>query len=1571
MKTNRSILKSTLDHMRIFRYFLFLSILVCGQNTWAQNLKLSEEPGAFITQYRKLLDGSRNPQYIRAGAQLDSIWMSGMGADQQNKFIKIVKTQIEKGQKAGPIMFLLTRNTHAFAKQSPENLNGFLDLSLQAGGKMDAKAFQKTQETIKTISESNKLYSNKYNSLYLLGGSYRLRYDTTNAMVANKEAEIAAANDSWDTPVDTNFVIAPKSNPLPAVTGALLELQNATFAMVATGDSVVFGPSTGNISLQNGVFVGKSGKFNWAIAGDSSIYADLDSYSFNIAQPRIIAENVTFHDDRQLAKPVKGTIEYRANKKIQGKSLPYPRFVSNGIDAKLKESRKNIDYQGGYALIGTDMYSSSLSDLPSTVKVKYKDQLAFTATSKKFILKDSVISAPMATFSMPLGTDSLYHQGITFYYSDDEGLVKLGRADRTDYGPLPYQDSYHKMNIWSQAARWKFINNKFEFLRIDGKNVVPVTLESFDYFKKERYRDISKEFGFQPMLLARNYTQTTKKTSFLAEELATHYKQNPKILRRTLERLSLDGYFIYNKPTDEFALSKKGLLFVLANMDKADYDNFLITSQYTANDETANATITTGDTLLTVLGVSRFIVSDSLKIYGVPSDKKVVIGRNRNFGMNGQLVASNYQFRGQNLKFDYNKFFVNVSPNDSITFTPKEKFAKGQKGEVGGHVKYEKGGTFYLSDPQNKSGLQKGKKSPRLVVEDGMMVYFDQPEREPVLYPREVYFKIPKIDMDGLDQRDVIFDGTFYGNGIIPDIKTILKSMPDNSLGFDYKPPVTDLKIYDGKALAKFTDTLTMDNSGLHSKAIIKYLSATITAKKVLLASDSLIASGETASIKEANIGKGYFPAVDLKDYNLHWYPKTDSMLISTQGKSFAFHKGTSNLEGSLLLRSSGLYGNGKLKRPDSEITSPEIKFNKEGFLASKSIFSINSDAEKNSKKLLTGNNVNIDFNFKTGIANFLTDESGFGSDSSGMQIPTASYQTLIGSAKWDMTNKTILMKGMGETSTYSSTNPDLEGLTFQGSEAIYDIAKVTLNIKGVPFIKTADVKIIPNGGLVSIDSKGKMNPLKKARIEIDTLNTSHRLRDADIQINSRNLFAGSATYEYITARKDTFNIKMQNFELHETDAPTEGKPKKNATAATGTVKYYTTARADIKEADNLILSPRIQYKGSINLTSYKPSLQLEGFVKPVIKFRKDFQSSWIVYNEEPGENIAIKIDKNLKNEHELPLSVGLHFNEARGMYMSFLSAKDSDGDEDIYLAQGALNYDEDKKAFKVVPPPGADGLIDESNMLKFDDKTGLAEFSGPLKLTAADWMQASGIVEAQVDSSRFSFNTMLALKMDALEPVLQPIAAKIVEVNLEEQNSTAADDDPDQLNRKLGAMIGAKATDAYIKLSAAGYKPLSDASPILAAPIVLSNVNLRWSAVHNAYYSQGPIGVANFGKNNINAQMDGVLEIRRTAEGDEFSLFLQASPDIWYYFDYRLNELGVVSSQLDFNDQLTAKTKGSKSKMTLVTLGSEEKDMFVNRFDDFYQPAVKKAKLEKKTVKKKVTPAAEKKKKEEQAEGF
>ena len=55
--------------MKIIRYFLLICIIFFGGNNLsAQNLKASDDPGQFMTQVRKLMDGSKNPVYMRSAA---------------------------------------------------------------------------------------------------------------------------------------------------------------------------------------------------------------------------------------------------------------------------------------------------------------------------------------------------------------------------------------------------------------------------------------------------------------------------------------------------------------------------------------------------------------------------------------------------------------------------------------------------------------------------------------------------------------------------------------------------------------------------------------------------------------------------------------------------------------------------------------------------------------------------------------------------------------------------------------------------------------------------------------------------------------------------------------------------------------------------------------------------------------------------------------------------------------------------------------------------------------------------------------------------------------------------------------------------------------------------------------------------------------------------------------------------------------------------------------------------------------------------------------------------------------
>ena len=102
----------------------------------------------------------------------------------------------------------------------------------------------------------------------------------------------------------------------------------------------------------------------------------------------------------------------------------------------------------------------------------------------------------------------------------------------------------------------------------------------------------------------------------------------------------------------------------------------------------------------------------------------------------------------------------------------------------------------------------------------------------------------------------------------------------------------------------------------------------------------------------------------------------------------------------------------------------------------------------------------------------------------------------------------------------------------------------------------------------------------------------------------------------------------------------------------------------------------------------------------------------------------------------------------------------------------------------------------------------------------------------------------------------------------------------------------------------------------------------------------------------DINAQMDGFIEIRKTGNGDEASIYLESSPDVWVFYDYKpgstptaLGQLAIVTSERDINDRLLAGSKNSgKVPLQVVAATADEKEQFVDRYLDQYKTKAKSA---------------------------
>src|SRR5690606_32720322 len=128
------------------------------------------------------------------------------------------------------------------------------------------------------------------------------------------------------------------------------------------------------------------GRFNWASAGDSSLFAELADFAFKTSAPQLRAEKAVMHDSR-LTTPVTGAFEFKSVRRPAGRpSSGFPRFISYGNEAVFSGFNENIAYKGGYYLQGHELFSSSLSGKPSEIVVSFQGKPAFRSTSQRFSL---------------------------------------------------------------------------------------------------------------------------------------------------------------------------------------------------------------------------------------------------------------------------------------------------------------------------------------------------------------------------------------------------------------------------------------------------------------------------------------------------------------------------------------------------------------------------------------------------------------------------------------------------------------------------------------------------------------------------------------------------------------------------------------------------------------------------------------------------------------------------------------------------------------------------------------------------------------------------------------------------------------------------------------------------------------------------------------------------------------------------------------------------------------------------------------------------------------------------------
>ncbi len=1132
------------------------------------------------------------------------------------------------------------------------------------------------------------------------------------------------------------------------------------------------------------------------------------------------------------------------------------------------------------------------------------------------------------SFAIVHGSDSIYHNGVEAKFDLNAKTLTVLRNKTV----TPYHASYFDVAISVDLIKWNMESDSIGMQILNGKDLLPATFESEDFFDYFRYKKLARFLNFHPINSMVHYARKYGNlTEFYIDEMVAEYNIDKRFAIAAAKILKQYGFAEFDRATGLIRLNEKAFHYYDASARKTDFDNLMISSKIA---DGPNAYIELDSGKLNIRGVKRFYMTTDFGVYAEPKDSLVTILQGRNLQFDGMVHAGAFRYKGAKHEFDYEGFVINMPQIDSIRLTVPLKDttnlegARFHKTTLKNHVS-QTSGVLYIDKPENKSGNMQNSAFPYFISNGQAIVYFDGPEVLNGAYDKSVKFIIPPFEIDSIDREDgenFTFEGTFNSGGIFPAFDEALHVQGDKSLGFVHQIPEEGYNLYGTDA--RTYETLQLSNKGIRGKGQIDFITSTIYSEDFIYYPDSVTAAGTDGVISPGAMNDASYPEAVLGSYDMHWLPRKDSMYLRNIGEPFKFYNATATLDGEANITTKGVYGSGTMLTRGSRAVSQKLNFREHEYDASHANFEILTDNPD--KPAMQGDDVKLEFDLINNTAKIQPEQRGVAA----LSFPFAQMKTSITEAVWDLENSTVVMSKSEnvaiEDSYFYTTREDLDSLAFNAERAIYDINTYELNIQGIPYITVADSRIIPAKNEITVLENSVLQPFENAEIIIDTLNGYHYLDRASIRVFSRNKFEGNAFYKQIIG-KDTFDIRFDSFELQEVSIDESDRRRVSRT------RLMTVSGGEVEERQNLIISPGFIYKGSVTMFAYKKALELEGAVK--LKLTDPNYDHWILFeriDEDP--QVRIPFD-NAQFDDGTQAIAGIHVDLRGDPYATFVEKRRNPTDKDFFLAKGLLSYS-DSLTYKIENEAKTLGESYQGHTMIYSDSSkimifeGLAQFFNPT--TKNMKVQASVLGAGNKETGVFNLDAMLAIDFEVSPAIMDIMALDLADI-IERIGMPSTNDISLQMLYKFANMTDDGTAKEYEQSSLKNYTPLVSSSRFIEKPLFISEVKMKWSPKHKTWHNTAKLGISHILRNDINAKLDGFIEIKEDDTGaDVLSLFLQAAPGIWYYFGYSEGQMVMLSSNPEFNEAIQAKSQPDKSRSGEIMLVKGDESEVLKFINDF-----------------------------------
>lgn len=1247
---------------------------------------------------------------------------------------------------------------------------------------------------------------------------------------------------------------------------------------------------------------GNGGIVYWDQAGlpHEDAYAELSGYSILLSKTYYKADSVTFHYKKFFSRPLPGKLSERIMVDVHEEKAPYPQFTSYIPNLIIENVFKGIDYEGGFTIEGAKVIGSGINNTVAKISIKRKGRLQMVLRSKDFIIRPDRIVSQRAAVAFYFEGDSIYHPGLQIKYSDVNREIELIRGE-DGLSQSPYFDSWHKINIYTEAIYWAIDSDVMSMEMILGLNKTSnATFESMDYYSENRIDKLQGIDEMNPANIVLNYVRKFKTKEFYVYELSEFMHKPDEQVRAQLIRLANYGLLVFDINNDRVYVKDRLEALINARSGRRDYDVIQLNSQVT---DKKNAILDLKNFDLLIRGVPQVSLSDSQSVFIYPQNKEIILKKNRDFEFTGRVHAGYFDFYAHKSSFEYDKFRLNLPQIDSMSFMVNS-IKRDEKGRpVLARVKNvisNLNGDLLIDEPGNKSGRKPYSIYPVFNSKSESYVYYDSKKIQNGAYDRKNFnYVVDPFTIDSLNSfvtDGLQFVGKFNSGGIMSEIRQPLKVQDDNSLGFVKTLPEEGIAVYGGKAIY-FSD-VKLSNRGLEGKGTLKYLTSNTQSDDFLFLPKMMTANSKTFDLA-ATDGIHEIPQAAVKNSHVEWLPESDSMIISNKTpEKIHLYNNQTELNGFITLTPKALKGSGIMNFEDVQTTSPLYAFNKNSFTSDTTEFVLFTPDHKNTAISVHVFSLLIDFSQRIGKFRNAGNRSK-------MEFPFNKYICYIDEFDWLMDKKQLIITNHipGEEerirkmsmdnlltlkvkgSEYISTDPAQDSLQFYALKAVYDIGENILEAEDARIILVADAAIFPHNGKITIKPDGFIHELNGANILANVKTKFHQIYDASVRISSRKKYSGTGLYDY---------------------KPIEGQPEILHLDIIGVDSAKQTfAHAQLSDTAAFVLNPFFDFVGDVTLSAKKEFLNFDGAFRIKNECDKK-QKEWIKFACELNPaNIRIRMPEKIENLKNEKIEISLLYSSVNNkMYPAFLQKAEMFSDPPLISSSGTITFDRASSQYKVADTARLDNPSAVGSLMSLNSEKCVLNGEGTVKLSTdlgQVKMVANGLVQHFIIPDSTTVRVMAAIDFFFSREVLKFFIDDLASNNLRATNLS------DAIYRSgLTALVGQQQASMLIsEVSSFGvYRKFPDE---LDRTLVLSDLSLSWNPDLRSFISSGPIGISNIRKEPVNKYVTGYVEIGKRRNGDILNVYLELTPSVWYFFTYGNGVMQAISSNNSFNETLAA----------------------------------------------------------------